>query len=224
MLPVRPDGLLVIPLRGVVFDLDGTLGDTLPATFAAFRAVFAARLGRHFADREIRAMFGPDERGVFLRHLPHEADAALDDFLAEYERLQMRSAGPFDGVVTLLDTLRDRGVACAVVTGKGAQSADLTLRLLGLRDYFPIVEAGSPDGAVKEAGMRRVLERWGTDPAAVAGVGDAPSDVRCARAVGMHALAAAWAPATDAAALRSLEPDALFAHVREAHDWLVSRL
>jgi HAD superfamily hydrolase (TIGR01509 family) len=211
-------------LRGVIFDLDGTLGDTLPATFAAFRAVFRSRLGIEFHDTEIRAMFGPDERGVFRLRIPDSAEQAHEEFLLAYEREQTSEAAPFPGIVDLLDTLRDRGVACAVVTGKGAQSAALSLRLLGLEAYFPIVEAGSPDGAVKPAAMRRVLDAWGLPPERVAGIGDAPSDIRAAKATGMIALGAAWAATADASALRALEPAAVFESVTQARSWLATRL
>jgi pyrophosphatase PpaX len=212
------------PLRGVIFDLDGTLGDTLPATFAAFRSVFRSRLGLEFKDAEIRAMFGPDEQGVFDRRIPHATEEALEAFHAAYEREAALCTVPFPGIVDLLNTLREREVACAVVTGKGRRSAATSLRLLGLDAYFPIVEAGSPHGAIKPAAMRNVLAAWGLSPECVAGIGDAPSDVRAAHALGMTALGAAWAPLTDASALRALEPAAVFDSVDEARTWFATRL
>jgi phosphoglycolate phosphatase-like HAD superfamily hydrolase len=72
--------------------------------------------------------------------------------------------------------------------------------------------------------MRRVLDRWGANPTQVAGIGDAPSDVRAAQSLGMTALGAAWASTNDASALRALEPAAVFERVIEARDWLVSRV
>lgn len=211
-------------LRGVIFDLDGTLGDTLPPTFAAFRTVFLKRLGVEYSDREIRALFGPDELGVFKRLIPDEAEAATGEFLTEYERCHAELKGPFEGVAELLDTLAARKVACAVVTGKGAGSAALSLRLLGLECYFPIVEAGSLHGAVKPEAMQRVLERWGYEPGAVAGIGDHPSDVRAARANGMIALGAGWARGTNLQALHTELPEAVFPSVSAAHEWFVRRL
>lgn len=207
----------------MIFDLDGTLGDTLPPTLAAFRTVFLKRLGVKYSDREIRALFGPDELGVFTRLIPDEAEAATSEFLTEYERCHAELKGPFEGIAEMLDTLSARKVACAVVTGKGAESAALSLRLLGLAGYFPIVEAGSLHGAVKPDAMRRVLERWGYEPSAVAGIGDHPSDVRAARTNGMIALGAGWACGTDVPALHSELPEAVFPFVSDAHDWFTSR-
>ena len=57
-------------IQGVIFDLDGTVGDTLPVCFASFREVFAAFLGVHYSDREIRGMFGPTEQGIIQRMIP----------------------------------------------------------------------------------------------------------------------------------------------------------
>ena len=58
---------LTKPLRGVIFDLDGTLADTLPVCYAAFRAAFHRYVPeRTFSDAEITSFFGPNEEGVIL--------------------------------------------------------------------------------------------------------------------------------------------------------------
>ena len=68
-------------LDGMIFDLDGTLGDTLPVCFAAFRTTFQSCLGRDYFDREIRAMFGPSEEGIFERLMPGNAEGCAEGLL-----------------------------------------------------------------------------------------------------------------------------------------------
>lgn len=206
--------------RGAVFDLDGTLGDTLPVCFASFRRLFHRRLGVTLNNREIRARFGPSEEGLIRGLIPGDADNAIEEYFAYYRRDHARCRRPFAGIPELLAGLRDADVRLAVVTGKGARSAAISLDEMGLADFFEFVEAGSETGGIKPACMRRVIETWGFDPAEVLSVGDAPADVRSAREVGLVSLAAAWAPGTERAELEAESPDYLFDRVITA-DWVL---
>jgi len=207
-------------LRGVIFDLDGTLGDTLPVCFAAFRATFVHYLGRRFEDREIRAMFGPSEEGVLRNALPEKWEEALEMYLREYERAHRDCTEPFPGLVAVLETLRARGMRLAVVTAKGQRSALISARTLRLDGYFDSMETGSHEGSRKGDSIRAVLGRWQLSPAEVAYVGDAPSDVVVARQEGLVPLAAAWAATTDVARLAERGPAALFSTVASFAAWV----
>ncbi len=209
-------------LDGIIFDLDGTLGDTLPVCYAAFRASLLRFVGRHYSDAEIRALFGPSEEGVFQNVVPARAEAALEMYLQAYEREHASCTAPFPGVDRLLAWLRAHEVKQAIVTGKGPRSAAISLQRLGLSAYFDLVEAGSPEGAVKPAAIRAVLNAWDADATRVAYVGDAPSDVDAARQVGTLALAAAWAPAAPMyeAEVQARHPDATFTTVDAFIGWL----
>lgn len=207
-------------IRGAIFDLDGTLGDTLPVCFQAFRSVLAPRLGRSLADGEIHAMFGPSEEGILARLVPEDADAAVREYLDAYRLAHSGCMEPFPGVQETLELLQRWGVDLAIVTGKGPGSARISLEVLGLDSLFPLVEAGSPAGGVKPAAMRRVLDRWGHSPSSVIGVGDSPSDVRSAREVRICSVAAAWAPGSHAGRLAACQPDWLFREVAALRGWL----
>ncbi len=208
--------------RGLIFDLDGTLGDTLPVCFRAFARVLGRRLGRPFTDAAIHAMFGPSEEGILARLCPDDPGGALEEYLAEYRSAHAACPRPFDGIREALETLRGRGVELAIVTGKGPRSASISLEAFDLAKFFPVVEAGSPLGGVKPAAMRRVLDHWGLLPGDVVGVGDAPSDIRSAKQVGMASVAAAWAPGTRADRLAACNPDRLFRHAGALLEWLES--
>ena len=181
-------------LRGVIWDVDGTLCDTLPLCLAAFRRVYRDHLGREVGDDEIVAGFGATEAGTIRRVIPAGWEAAEGEYLAEYERRHDELARLFPGILDLLATLRGRGVRQAVVTGKGPRSAALTLDRLGLAGFFERVEVGSPDGPIKPAGIRAVLEAWEIEPGEVAYVGDTPYDSAAAREVGVTPIRAAWSP------------------------------
>jgi phosphoglycolate phosphatase-like HAD superfamily hydrolase len=210
----------VMPLQGVIFDLDGTVGDTLPVCFFAFREVFQTYLGRTYSDKEIRAMFGPTEEGMIEQAVPDRFDEAFAAYLSAYEKGHASCCEPFPGMRQVMQALEHRRVRRAIVTGKGPHSAAISLRVLGLANSFERVEAGSPRGNVKPEKMRRVIEAWGLDPATIACVGDAPSDIRAARENGAIPLAAAWASTADYEALRALGAHETFRRVEEFLEWI----
>lgn len=211
-------------LHGVIFDLDGTLADTLPLAITAFRRAIEPLTGRTLTDAEIIATFGPSEEGMIRALAPAHYDAALADYLRHYEALHDMVSEPFPDMRELLADLTARGVRVGLVTGKGAESAWLSLRRLGLEDVFEAVETGDPTGPRKAEGIRRILAGWGMPPAEAVYVGDAPSDVAAAREAGVAVVGAAWAETTDRDLLVAEKPDALLVTVGELKDWLISRV
>jgi phosphoglycolate phosphatase/pyrophosphatase PpaX len=207
---------------GVIFDLDGTLGDTLPVCFEAFRVVFSEFLDVHYDDHEIRAMFGPTEDGILAARIPGHDGRPMERYLEVYGGAHHLAPTLFPGMPELLDRLRDGGVPMAVVTGKGLRSAVVSLRHWGIQDRFHPVEAGSDTGNVKARNMQRVLDVWGVEPSSVVSVGDVVSDIEAARAVGIVPVAAAWASTADAGELAAARPDAVFERVEEFAAWLAT--
>jgi pyrophosphatase PpaX len=211
-------------LRGVIFDLDGTLVNTLPVCYAAFRDAFQAYLGREFTNEEIAATFGPSEEGSIQRLVPDQWEACLKVFLEAYEAHHTLCTEPFPGVLDMLHLLRERRIPYAVVTGKGPHSAEISLRRTGLTPLVEILEAGSPQGGIKPECIGKIIAQWAIPRETVIYVGDAPSDVPAARKAGVAAIAAAWAETAPVEQLEQMQPDALFRSVPEFTRWLLPRL
>ncbi|MBI2115168.1 MAG: HAD family hydrolase [candidate division NC10 bacterium] len=207
-------------LAGVIFDLDGTLGDTLPVCFAAFRRALRKFSDRRYTDDEIAALFGPSEEGIIQQLVPDHWQACLDTYLAAYEEESARRARLFPGIETALRLLSERGVVLAIATGKGAHSAAISLRHLNLAKHFDVVETGSPEGGVKPGSIRKILGKWGAPPHEVAYVGDAPSDIEAAVEAGVIPLAAAWATTSSAEGLGALGPLETFRSVGSFIAWI----
>jgi pyrophosphatase PpaX len=206
-------------LRGMLFDLDGTLGDTVPVCIQAFQRAFYYYLGQHLTAQDIMAMFGPSEEGMLQRALPQDWPQAVDMYLMEYERAHTTCRDLFSGLLPLLASLRARGVRLGIVTGKGLRSAQISARMLGLDTYFEGIEAGAADGPVKPAGIQAFLTRWAVAPQAVAYVGDAPYDIDAAKQAEVIAVAAAWAAGANAVALATRQPHVLFRRVADFVAW-----
>lgn len=204
----------------MIFDLDGTLGDTFPVIFPAYRQALKKHIGRIFTDEEIMAEFGPSEVGVFQRLAPQCWQECLQDYLEIYTRLSPSATKSYEGIGEMLSTLSEWGVRMAVVTGKGYESAILSLRDLGIMDYFDAVEGGSVHGVVKPACMQKVLKKWGFAPPQAAYLGDAAMDMVNAKEVGVLPLAAAWGDIADVTGLIQQTPAAIFYKVNEFTRWI----
>lgn len=183
-----------MPLKAMIFDLDGTLGDTMPIVMDALKDTFRRYAGREYSTADILEMFGPSEEGVIERRVPLEVfPAALQNYLDRYTELHKLACEPFPGVMRLLAALERKGIRRGVVTGKGKGTAEISMRAMRLAPHIEALVTGSAAGAEKDEAMRQMLAAWGIDPAEAAYVGDMPYDMQAAREAGLRPLAAAWA-------------------------------
>jgi phosphoglycolate phosphatase-like HAD superfamily hydrolase len=209
-------------LAGAIFDLDGTLADTLPACYAAFRAACQGFGGPAYTDAEIRGLFGPSEEGMVQRAMPHCWEAALALLLEEYGRHLALCPRVFPPVAAALERLRSWRVPLALVTGKGPRTTAMSLTHFGLAGTFDPIETGSPAGMVKAAAIARVVTAWGVAPGEVVYVGDAVADMQAAAEAGVLGVAAAWAPSAIEAELAATKPHELFTDAGRFEAWLVA--
>jgi HAD superfamily hydrolase (TIGR01549 family) len=212
-----------VTLQGVIFDFDGTLADTLPLCFQAFREVLKPRLGREVSDAEIRRRFGPDEEGVLRQFIPDSVNESLESYLLTYEQLHSVYPIAIPGITPMLDRLVNRGLRLAVVTGKGPRSAAVSLDHLALAKYFSLVDAGTPAGERKPASIAKVLAHWGFPPQDVAYVGDTAVDMHAAKTAGVVPLGAAWLPATQSAELQRAGAAEVFSDPQALAAWAESQ-
>lgn len=201
-----------------LFDLDGTLGDTLPLCVAAFREALEPLVGRPLSDAEVMATFGPSEDGTVAFFAADRFDEGMARFYDSYTRLHARWPAPFPGIREALELLKRRGSFVGLVTGKGRGGTEITLRRFGLDGCFDAIKPGQPEGKVKDRCIEEVLAEHALDRAATLYVGDTLYDMQVSRACGLRTVAAAWAPTADLAALRACRPDFCFETVQSFLD------
>jgi phosphoglycolate phosphatase len=184
--------------RLAVFDLDGTLVDSVPDLHAALDRL-AARLDLAPYDRaEVAAMIGDGvralvERALAARGRPFE-EAALAAFSADYERHAAVETRPFPGIPGALDALEAAGWAFALCTNKPEAATAALLEALGLAGRFAAV-GGGDSFAMRKPDPRHLLATIaaaGGSPSRAAMVGDHRNDVLAARGAGLPCLFAAW--------------------------------
>ncbi len=184
-------------LQGMIFDIDGTLANTLPICIRGLQDAYRMMTGKDIAPEKVTALFGINEEGIMQHLTPDCWEAAVDAYVARYEQLHAEIPHMFPGLQPAFARLKAAGVPMAVVTGKGRRSALVSIRALGLEPYIEQLEVGKADGLDKAAGMRRVVQAWGADPTQVAYLGDTLSDMAAAQEAGVMPLGAAWAKTTE---------------------------
>jgi pyrophosphatase PpaX len=210
-------------LDGVIFDLDGTVTDTLPIAFSAFRAAIAEFVERPFTDDDLVGFFGPSEEGIFKRLVPNDWERCFERYLEEYTKAHAVCSAPFAGIEAILTFLRSRGVRLGIVTGKAPRAVSITLRHVNIAHYFDALETGSSEAGTKPASIQRLAARWRIEPRCIAYVGDAKSDMEAANAAGVLAVGAAWSSATNRSVLKESGAAVIFTEVESFGAWIRSQ-
>lgn len=212
-------------IKAVIFDLDGTLADTLPLCVSAFRKSVEPLLKRAVSDEEIIATFGPSEEGTIMALVPDYYEQGISDYLTFYKDLHSMCPLPFEGMEEILATLKSKGVRIAMVTGKGKHSTDISLSQFRLSHYFEEIETGHPGGPRKAEGIQNILDAFtGIRKEEIIYVGDAPSDITASKKVGVPVVAAAWAETAEIEKLAQLHPDILFPTIEDFRNWLLLKI
>ena len=177
-----------------VFDLDGTLVDTIGLIVASYQHAFQTVLGRQEDEVLIRSWIGQPLERAFRSVSPGHADQLYATYLewnhANTERLIRRYAG----VETMMVALAQAGVEVAVATSKLKGPAEAAVRLAGLVDVVDVLvtmedtDRHKPDPQP----LLHALERLGAQPGQAVYVGDAVVDVQAARNAGMAAIGVTW--------------------------------
>src|ERR1700761_5374927 len=106
-------------IKAVIFDLDGTIANTLPLCIRAFRESIQPLIQRNLSDAEIIATFGPSEEGTIKALAPDHYGQGVASYLQLYAELHDMCPVAFPGISDILQELQQRHVRIAMVTGKG---------------------------------------------------------------------------------------------------------
>lgn len=233
-------------LTCLLFDLDGTLIDSMGLIFASYRHALREVLGLAVSEEALVACFGkPLVQGLAClaglpsdlpatmaltahQHQPANADEAQTEqalmrrLLYTYRKHNLEHhdeyVHSFPRVNETLAELQQRGYALAVVTSKAHLTADLSARHCGLDRYLGTLVALEDTATHKPdpAPLLLALRRLGRRPEEALYLGDAAVDVLAARAAGVTAAAALWSP-LPRDVLLALAPD----HALESIDQLL---
>ena len=187
-----------MPYQTAVFDLDGTLLDTLEDLWRATNTA----LERHSLPRrsrdEVRLFVGNGVEMLIRRAVPAGTDedtilAVLADFKTAYAAICEDHTKPYDGILDMLTALRERGIRVAVVSNK----FDAATKKLCEKYFGDLVEVaiGERAGVRKKPAPDTVyeaLKELGVTLEGAVYIGDSDVDIRTAENCGMPCISVTW--------------------------------
>jgi len=189
------------PIAAVLFDLDGTLLDTLDDIASALNGALADLQRRTLSTGEVRRLIGRGVPSLVARALtyfgepaaPQVQAAVVERFCVHYGRLHARAEGTasvYPGVTAGLLALQAAGLRLAVVTNKRRHFARGLLERLGLSETVQVVVGGDTCQRRKPdpLPLRCACAALQIEPAQALMVGDSMIDVLAARAAGMSVI------------------------------------
>ncbi len=178
----------------VVFDLDGTVVDTVELIVQSFRYATRTVLGVVLPDEVITAGVGQPLMGQMERLSADHAQELYDVYREYNHRRHDELIRGYDGVAEVLDGLKAAGRRLGIVTSKSRDTTAMAFRAVGLRQHFDVVVTASDSTEHKPSPvpLRLCLERLGAEAVGSLYVGDSPVDIEAGRAAGMATAAVAW--------------------------------
>jgi phosphoglycolate phosphatase len=184
----------------IIFDLDGTLVDSLPDLCNAVNAALADFGQAAVSLQQVRDWVGNGAPKLVERALRHrgvdvaQLPAYYERYAFHYDRLMDSDSKPYPGVMTTLGQLRGWGMPMAVCTNKAGRFVGTMLDRLGMSPFFSATLAGDdlPECKPSPMPLLHLAARFKLEPRQALMVGDSINDVASARAAGMPVVALSY--------------------------------
>jgi len=187
-------------MKAVIFDLDGTLLDTIDDIADSMNIVLE-KYGLPTQDVEDYKYFVGDGAVVLAeRSAPDALPANLtaeqlaDEYRAIYSTMQTNKTVPYDGMPELLSALAERGIKLAVLTNKAHSAALEVMSQFFPTIHFDVIIGVRPGYSLKPnpAGVHEILNILKLPPEEILYVGDTDTDMQTAVAAGLKSVGVLW--------------------------------
>jgi phosphoglycolate phosphatase len=184
--------------KGLIFDLDGTLVDTIEDLTDAMNYALSGLGCPKLTCSQTAQMVGSGLKNFASQALPADRQELLQDLLdrmvARYRQNCLNKTRPYEGIVEALASLRQKNVRLAVLTNKNQAPAEAIVNhFFGTGLFDPVI--GAAEGRPVKPDPRttfEIIRAWGFETSQVFYVGDSDIDVLTAKAAQIACIACQW--------------------------------
>lgn len=187
--------------KAVIFDLDGTLSDSIHSIkYCTDRALAPLGFGP-FSEDDYKYFVGDGAATLIRRALGASGDEVgvyFEDTFARYKELFavdcMYEVKPYEGIVELLNALKERGVKLAVFSNKPHAETIRVIEYLFGKDMFDVLHGQIEGVPIKPdpTGAFRIMEQLSLQPEEVLYLGDTATDMKTGKGAGLFTIGALW--------------------------------
>lgn len=206
-------------IEAIIFDLDGTLADTIPLTVHSLRETAQCYTGHTYSDEEILREFGPIDTDIVYKLTG--VRESVDAYVEHFEKNFHTFIQPIPGMNELLQGIRNKSIKTGIFTGRSERVTRVILKELGLEQYFDEIIPGDMTTRCKPdpEGILIMLERLQVPATHALYVGDFGVDIEASKAAGTRAILALWST-TASPALWQHQPEQGFSTTEEFAHWI----
>lgn len=186
------------PIHAVIFDLDGTLVDTLQDISIAVNSALQ-HLGAPLHEPDtIRGFVGQGVEQLMASALPHDrrtdVPQAVTLFRSYYDKHGLGHSKPYPGIMDMLQQLVDTTIPLAILSNKYEPATRQIVSALFPPQWFADVRGQRPDVPLKPnpTSALQICHRLGVHPSNCAMVGDLAADIEVAKSADMTPIGVAW--------------------------------
>lgn len=203
-------------IKGILFDLDGTIINTNELIFTSFNYVLNEYMGLNVSREQIVKGFGEPLTETFLRYDKERAEELVNIYLEYSHARQDELIKSYPGVEEALSKLKELGIKLAIVTSKRRAVAYSGMDTFGLRKYFDVIV--TPEDTIKHKPhgepVLKACELLGLKPCETIMVGDSHNDILSGKNVGAKTSAVSYTEFKMEDILK-YEPDYVIDHISE---------
>lgn len=191
------------PYKGIIFDLDGTLLDTIDDLTDSINDVMEIYGFPIHKSDACKKMVGNGFRNLMKKALPEEKqdnesliDEAVDQFSKSYHKRYLDKTVPYQGIPELVDELAKRGIPLAVNSNKRGDYTDALIQKFFARiPFIAVYGEREKDGIPKKpdpAAALEIADLMGIAPGEILYIGDSKTDMKTGNNAGMDTVGVVW--------------------------------
>ncbi|WZU03220.1 HAD-IA family hydrolase [Erysipelothrix sp. D19-032] len=218
----------------ILWDFDGTLGNTQELIIKTFKKVFEIhKPDYNLSDEEVRSFLGPTLEDTFMKHFDaNRVDAIIDEYREINIAMHADYVTEMEHATEVLTALKNDGYRMGIVSNKQTASLMVGVELLEMQDFFEVVLGSDLFNPEKPdpAGIDLALEQMNVDKGGVIYIGDTPSDIIAGRRAGSFTIGYVFDKMREKE-LRETNPNRVIDDLREVqeilkedHEWTITMM